>query len=42
MILLQNCHKLKGQIDGPTVNILEFMAQHNYLAPENWNGVREL
>lgn len=42
MVLLKGSHKLKGDIDGPATNILEFMARHNYLAPDNWNGVREL
>lgn len=28
--------------DGPAMALLEFMAQHNFQAPRDWNGFRSI
>jgi hypothetical protein len=28
--------------DGPSVVLLEVLAKHNYIAPDGWQGCREL
>jgi hypothetical protein len=29
-------------VDGPSTTLLNFMATHNFVAPRNWKGYREL
>lgn len=31
---------VKGMDDRPSKNILDFMAEHDNTAPEDWNGIR--
>lgn len=31
---------LKGSEDMPTQNLLDFMAKTNFVAPEDWTGIR--
>ena len=46
--VLQECcaarRSLTGEplSDGPSTTLLDFMAKHNFSAPEDWQGYREL
>ena len=31
---------LKGEDDMPTRNLLDFMGKTNFVAPDNWTGIR--
>jgi len=33
---------IPGYTDGPSENLLGYLKNRNYTAPEGWNGVRKL
>ena len=41
VIMEKTKNMLPGKIDGPSCNILNVMAEHNFKCPANWRGYQK-